>query len=241
MTHTLPDYSTRYKMTTIFGNIDDAELAARLGSPVTFDRRGNVVWMDDFENTLNKWGAEGNGVGNSQAVNITRARNKTTSVLLTCGSTVAVSSRIFKWLILPVETSIGTEISFSLGDDLDHFDFILRIYDGSNHSYCWLQIDFANSKITYYNDVGGFTDLITGITWDTTFKTWYTIKMVCDYATGKYVRMIFGNKTVDMSTIPMRVLNSGTYPQMRLYLTAYGTAATNATMYLDDFILTQNE
>lgn len=34
---------------------DMSELAARLGSPATFDRRGEVVWMDDFEDGL-KWG-----------------------------------------------------------------------------------------------------------------------------------------------------------------------------------------
>ena len=40
---------------TNFGDpVSNAELAARLGSPDTFDRRGDVLWMDDFESGL-KW------------------------------------------------------------------------------------------------------------------------------------------------------------------------------------------
>ena len=49
MVHTLPDYSTKYRMTNVFGNIDHSELAARLGSPSTFDRRGNIIFMDSTQ------------------------------------------------------------------------------------------------------------------------------------------------------------------------------------------------
>ncbi|GAH58675.1 unnamed protein product, partial [marine sediment metagenome] len=49
MVHTLPDYSTKYKMTNLFGNLDNSELAARIKPLSMLDRAGHLIWYDDFE------------------------------------------------------------------------------------------------------------------------------------------------------------------------------------------------
>lgn len=51
----IPDWGGTYTNTFFQPLFDHGELAARLGSLVTFDRRGALVWLDSFESGLGGW------------------------------------------------------------------------------------------------------------------------------------------------------------------------------------------
>ena len=55
MAHGAPDWFGTTPQGMVHRVADLAELAARLGSPDVFDRRGNVLFMDSFENGQNNW------------------------------------------------------------------------------------------------------------------------------------------------------------------------------------------
>jgi len=241
MTHTHPDYSTKQKMATIYGEVNNAELAARIWSINTFDRRGHVVWMDDFEHGLEKWLSVGAGLGNTQTITADRARNGDSSAKLVCGSTLVQSAGLHKRMMLPVASALGFECSFSLQEDLDYITLSLNSYDGTNLSSGQIMIDYTNNRIRYLNAAGGQTDLITAITWNNLDDMFYTIKFVCDYTAIEYVRFIFGNTTVDMAGVGMSVAANATYPRLDIFIDAIGDAAKNAEFYVDDVIITQNE
>jgi hypothetical protein len=241
MVHTLQDYTTKYKLATIFSHIDEAELAARLGSIITFDRRGNVIWMDDFESGVAKWNLSGNGTGNTQLISTTRARNGSNSLALTCGSDLGVYSRMIKYLEPPVNSSIGFEFSFSIDANITKIEAIARFYDGTYNRYGYFKIDVTNAKIQYMNSAAGWVDLLVGISWITNTSYFYTIKMVCDFLNDTYLRVVLRDKTYDLSSVELRKVASATYPRFELEITAYGTAVTNAVAYIDDIIFTQNE
>ena len=69
MAHTLPPWTSKYKLTEVFSGIDVNELAVRLGSPVNLDRRGNIVFIDDVEHALRKWEVSTTGDRGSCNVN----------------------------------------------------------------------------------------------------------------------------------------------------------------------------
>ena len=73
MVHTLPDYTTKYKTAIVFGNLDHAELAARLGSIDIYDRRGAVIDLDNFEAPYMRWIGETLGGGGN--VTLTTEKN----------------------------------------------------------------------------------------------------------------------------------------------------------------------
>jgi len=50
--HGAPDWWGTEQTSTVHLVQDVGELAARLGSIVTFDRRGNVIWLTSFEDGL---------------------------------------------------------------------------------------------------------------------------------------------------------------------------------------------
>lgn len=51
----MPDWGEYSPQEVVSKLLDNAELAARLGSPVLFDRRGTVIFMDDFNCGVNHW------------------------------------------------------------------------------------------------------------------------------------------------------------------------------------------
>ncbi|GAI56753.1 unnamed protein product, partial [marine sediment metagenome] len=55
MAHGQPDFGMYQIAKTIYRLADMGELAVRLGSIVTHDRRGDVIWMDNFDSGIAKW------------------------------------------------------------------------------------------------------------------------------------------------------------------------------------------
>ena len=51
----LPDYGMYAALENMGNLVDYGELATRLGSIVSFNREGNVIFWDDFEKTPIKW------------------------------------------------------------------------------------------------------------------------------------------------------------------------------------------
>ncbi|MFH1593720.1 MAG: hypothetical protein ABID09_03365, partial [Candidatus Omnitrophota bacterium] len=95
MAHTNPDYTSKGKLNTITASTDNAELAVRLGSVVTFDRRGNVIFIDDFEGATLFWTTGGAGVGNVEALTAAWGKSGSQSCELTAGAGAAGQARIY--------------------------------------------------------------------------------------------------------------------------------------------------
>ena len=55
MAHGARDFGIYAPKETIVTIEDLGELAVRLGSPVNYDRKGDVVWVDGFEDGIDKW------------------------------------------------------------------------------------------------------------------------------------------------------------------------------------------
>lgn len=242
MVHTLPDYTTKYKMTTIFGQIDTGELAARLGSPVTFDRRGHILFYDDFEDLLGKWNTGTHGDGASVAISTAAAATKSSSVKLTTGSTGQFMARMFIYRALPVLGKLGFEVSFTFDDDMDNIVLHATIRSGVSIFSPRIELDHTNNKIEYYDSGGIYQDLITSVSWQHETYNWAALKFVVDYTNEKYTRLIFRDTQTPMSSYAMRRTELGGNEQrVDFGITATGTTGNNAVLYVDNVIITQNE
>src|SRR3990167_1185649 len=147
MTRSYPDWGRSAPVATVAPLADLGELAARLGSINTYDRRGNVAWLDDFEATLNKWGTGGDGTGNAVAISTSRARHGAQSVKLTTGSTGAKESEIFHPEAYPVLGKYGIEYSFVLGSSALYQDVILVHYNGANSYIYQIRYDKGANQL----------------------------------------------------------------------------------------------
>lgn len=241
MVHTLPDYTTKHRMATIFGQIDQGELAARLGSINTFDRRGNVSWMDDFESGVGKWNKSGDGAGYDVTASDVTARNGKYSLLLTCGSSGAMTAQAQSRFMPPLFEKIGYEFHFWMDANITNMFFRPTIVYGGAYYTAGFNFDEDNNKIQYWNSANTWTDILTDVNWYHAMPHWYDFKFVVDYATGKYVRALLGQTSLTVSGIDVRSGTTAGADTLNHLIDATGAWGVNGKCYIDDVIVTQNE
>lgn len=222
------------------GQITLPELAARLGSIHTFDRRGEVLWYDDFESNLNKWEVTLNGTRAAAGLSNSYARSGALSCKLTSGSGINDSAQIAKYLPYKTTGRIGFEVSWIRNANLA-YNFSLYLYNGTNYSLGLLAYGPTAKTITLLYG----TIYSVAITTDQpTFANAYlfnTIKLVCDFTTKKYVRLIFNNVVYDISQYTMRTVASASAPHIEAIIMPTTDVASNQACYVDDAIITENE
>lgn len=206
----------------------------------TYDRKGTIIWYDNFEDVFNKWETDGSGTGNSVDITSDAALYHDSSCMLACGSTANLYSLIKKSLSLPADGNIGLQLSYSIDAAFTKLEIYINKYTGTQLKIGGLQIDRTNNRLQYIGDSGSWVTLETDL--DFLFGTtrWYTAKMVLNFDTNKYVRILHRDKTFSLDN-NLRVLSSSFPSCTNIQVKATGTAAFNAKVYVDNVILTQYE
>lgn len=234
-----PDFGAQAPRTTVGGLSDMGELAARLDSPVTFDRRGDVIWLDNFEGTEGMWELFGVGGDNAQELSGDTARSGMCSLKLTTGNTTGNTARMIGYLPYPVLSKIGIEISFTMNGSLSQYLWRYRLYDGTNYYQAQLRYN-STTKVWDIDDNGTWRTIRTeGLL--STLYLFNTVKMVIDFVANKYVRLILNESEYDISAYSLVETASGTASHIRARIEITTGVNFNHSAYFDDFIVTQNE
>jgi len=241
MAHGSPDWGASRPVTTIYQLSDLGELAARLGSIVTFDRRGDVVWLDDFEDNIEKWDYTTLGTGAAVALSTDKARNGAKSCKLTCGNTIGNITYIYRTIGAPiVATKIGAEVSMIL-DPFIMIYFYIEVYKPPTAYRVTIRYNPIDNVLQYQNLAGGYEDLLVGLDLQGG-NSWHTLKIVGDFSsTGQYDRVLLNNLTPDVAGVASYQFATAVEDQLRVVIMASSLTAANRSMYVDDVIITQNE
>ncbi|MCK4815310.1 hypothetical protein KA005_06035 [bacterium] len=228
----------------MFGNrtyVGAGELAARLGSINTFERRGNVMLMDNFEESTLKWVPLGTGTGNTQLRSNITAQKGSYSVKLTTGNAEDNYSAITCYTYMPIKKRIGAEISFALGSEIKKFYLRFRAFDGTYLFQCDALYEPQASVFYVYDDVGQWQSVVASLSLKEYDFLFHTLKMVFDLDTEKWIRTVIDNVKYDISTIGLWKHNQPTTPYARSEIQVYNNSVGNHYAYVDNFIITQNE
>lgn len=243
----LPDYAALKPVGTVpigpvYTSTDIAELAARLGSIVTFDRRGNVLWFEDFENTLGAWTTHYSGIGGSVALSTTRARSGSFSAKLVTGNVTGNEVWISRSFPLPSSDRLGFEVSFTIVEQMATIKFQIKI-DAINGNAYWLAIQYTYAtKKLEYQGIDWEWHTIQEILMGSSYSWFHTMKLVFDQHSGKYTRLIWDNAEFDLSTISYSCdVGGGALPKVTVWIEGVTASDLNVPMYIDDVIVTQNE
>lgn len=241
MVHTLPPWTTKYKMVKIFGQIDSGELAARLGSINTFDRRGNVSWYDDFESSTLKWCNSPVGAGGTGALSTTHARNGNQSFKMVTDTVSGRGRRLLKRLPSPTNANIGLELHIATEHQVWTLEAEVEVQDTEGiqaMTVRWveetnlLQVKDENSD---WQTVATLGNKINDV------YLFYTIKIVADFEAKTYKRLMFNDTEYNISNIRVKD-TAGPYLDILCTKIAVTTNQDSAkTCYIDDVIITQNE
>lgn len=241
MPHGNRDYFTSIPMSTVYSMIDLAELAARIGSIVTFDRRGNVVWLDGFEEGIAQWERLGSGADWKVDISTDRAFSGGYSCILKPHSGGSLYAAIERAHYALPKGKIGLELAFSLSLYLSVFALYCVIYQGGKQyvfkiKYVWDDLAW------YYLDVNNvYQKLLDGDDLATDDILWCRCKMVFNTEKGEYVRFLLNDKVYDMSGIDGPVANIDHRSLILLGIEVFGESGQSPSNYVDNIILTINE
>jgi len=228
-------------MAKIFGQIDSGELAARLGSINTFDRRGNVLWMDDFEGASLNWQSTTLGVGAGVTLSTAYKLTGSQSCKLTTANTVNATADIYRYLSFPVLSKIGWEMAFTSDVDFDYLTWTMNLFSGTYWSTANIKYDNSEKKI-YYGDSGGeWQDIAVVEELDDGPHLFNIIKLVADFNLRYYTRLILNDVEYPLSSYVMRHVESDIRPRLYIDYTIRTGVAANTSSYVDNVIITQNE
>ena len=239
-----PDYT---RVTGLVDNYDEfaqnypvgiGDGAARLGSIKTYDMRGRVWWMDDFEAAVLKWRPDTLGTGGSQGLTTDYARNGNQSVKIVTSTGTLRSSGIIRYLSRTRREIIGMECHVAIAANFGSMILACQIRDGTNRTYMGMRIDEAANEVQYRNESGGWTD--TGfIPCLSGFEDhFHDVKMVCDYKTDEWIRVMYDHQELALDREAMDTVPNTASCNLIPAIYAMGDGSNNVNTYVDDVIMT---
>ncbi len=220
---------------------DMGELAARLGSIVTFDRRGDIILLDDFEDPLMKWNLSGEALGFAGRLDQTGAKTGSQCLKITSPAdtdkNVAANRRI-DYVGAP---RLGQEVSFSRLSSVGYIENRMDVFTGSRKVEFRLKYDQDAGTLSYYDVDGAWQVLASGLTLAVASFYYWTWKLVGDATEEKYARALLGSREHDLSSIAAKASDDTTEASVLVFITSASVNAEARSVLYDHYILTMNE
>lgn len=241
MVHTSPDYSSKAKIERSYGQVDNGELAARLGSINTIDRRGTIIWYDDFEYLgASKWTITADTIGTA-TFTVARVWMGNSAMKVVTAAVANDTVTMTKPFSLPHEGTIGVELMTNISGASGYIELYLQCYTGALYHFPAIRYNQFLNTLEYFNDALAWVDVPLNQSFDPGNLQWLYMKLVVDWTTGYYVRCLLGSEEFDLSAIPMYQAANATLPRMDAGMLVKTLAAGVVTCYIDNVIVTQNE
>ncbi len=241
MAHGTPDWGVTAGAVTVYQMTDLGELAARLGSINTFDRRGDVILLDDFEDGFHRWTWEGSGSGLGAHLSTFKSRSGRYSLLLTAGSDENHWIYAYRHVFFSPLTALGAEFSFVLPAGFETLTLEMRVNTGTRRLVGYLRWDDPTDALQYRDSAAAYVPLASLPYPSTVTGHLHTWKLVIDTEAEEYVRALLNSQEFPLSGIALWAEDDDSYPLFRFRIRLFGRAGQNDYVFVDDVILTQNE
>lgn len=235
-----PDYGAYAAGDLVSLTADVAELAARLDSLMVFDRRGKMVYSDDFESPVLRW-LTGITLGSKVEFDWTYPKSGAQCVKLTPKAAANSIAEISKEIGVITSQRLGLELGFANPSTELSFYIELAYFDGTDFYRGSIKLDFSANKVYLRTGGGVWTEYAAILAFYNAGYSYYPFKIVVDFETKKYVRAMLQGLWYDLSAYDIAIM-AGAGAQ-RLQQTAHATNETGVagSVYVDDVIFTQEE
>ena len=220
---------------------DLGEQAVRLGSPVTFDRRGEVVWYDVCDRGLSPYFITGSGTGNLVRVNTLGSLHGGYVLQMHAGSDAGHLSQIEKHITKQGMLRAGLEVASWLPVGGERFVVTIQRTTGTREFTAKVGLNYANQTLELWtaacewesiDDIGVFED---------NYGVYHHLKLAVDFESGYFMRMLYDDRRYDLSNYGLRVTDDTTIAMYRAIIKFVGLSGQNNDAYVGHVILTGNE
>lgn len=241
MVHGLPDGALSGKSTIVYALHDMAELAARLGSPVVWDRLGSVLYQTDFREGMGMFHSGYGGTDGGIALVTGYSRQGAYSVQLRAPDEADKAAHLQIALPFQDPSKVGFEFSFSVATGTSYIAIYAGWDDGVNEYRARVRYDHVNSKLQYSTAPLTWADWQLGVALREDIRPEHTMKLVMDMAKAEFVCLMVDADVYSMSGIEPYTVDSLFPPYWYFYIRHYGVVNLNPPIYIDSVIVTQNE
>lgn len=226
-----------------FTSTDVGELAARLGSSVTFDRRGNVIFFDLLEENLVKWNIQA-ALGGSIVISTEASKRGSASAKFTTPNLADQNTALQKFLSLPILSNIGFEFSWMGGLDVSVIRLSAFFSDAERTCEFAVLYTIATEILSLWVSEppgGTLRNLTPPVIVQADIFSPNTLKLVVNWPNARYERLLINDREFDISSYECPTAGGTATHRLIIRVEAYTGVVSNAIMYVSDFILTQNE
>lgn len=218
----------------------NSELAARLGSPVAYDWRGQVLTYNTFENGRENLYPILYGAGASVAIDVDYALTGGYCLKMLGGSDGTMKATVQGIVGRNPSSRIGVTVAFSPVLNPDYFTVFLRVRDQSTRYIGGLKYDPGGYDLYYYDENAAWQRI--GAYYHVPYPYAYSfMKLVIDIDTGDYVRALFQGSEVDLSAYALDTDASGYNDSVEVLIEVVSTSGNNHGFRFDHYVITVNE
>ena len=208
---------------------------------LTYDRKGDVIWWDDFEDGINKWGYAPPNYPYIPPLSLHTAREGGQSLMLRADPDTGVYNMIWKYIPTLQPAPYGFEFSYAVSSYAHQVKQELFYFDGTTLWLAKIYYDQPTNTFYYLNSSNEYVALTPSLELYADWRAFHTQKLVINPGSGKYVKLIVNGYTFDMSTISL--YNYASSEAAHLYISIWNTAtgAAKADIYIDHVVVTSSE
>jgi len=220
---------------------DLGEHAVRVGSPVVYDRRGEMVYANNGDTGLSGLMVFLAGTG---AAVIPTAEFSLTSgygLKFIAGSTDSNKAQIVKTNVAPEVSSMGLEVALALLTAWYQVQINLVVYSTDWVRVARVRIRDTEEDVAIKDSDGNYYSIIDTGELDDSWGVFHHLKLVVDFDTGKWDRIMFDEVETDISTYTLEASGASTFRAIQWDVGLYGREGYNDEMVVGRVVLTANE
>ncbi len=241
MAHGTPDWGFGKQDIVHVLSEDLAELAARLGSIHIYDRRGYILWTDDFNHGPFAWRTRKDGTDASVELTTSYPKWPPYCLNLVAGKDGSRFAEVIKYLPPIASDTIGVEMAIAFQSSFDKLRIVIELHDATQIHRGRIEINDTDQKIYYLDENNDNQELGDLPNLYEAYSAYYNLKLVVNLSTNHYLRFLFGSASYDLSAYPLRVEGDPSDPHINITTTLYARSGQNDSCNLDGVIITQNE
>jgi len=222
-------------------SIGNAELAARLGSPITFERSGSTQLMETFESGTQRWNFAVSGADPEYGLSAAVSSHGGYALRLVGGSTADYYCLAQMKQHMVHQGKIGMSCKFCIPGACESTCMYLILYDGAYVHEARVRYRAVDHKLDVYCLTTGWTEVDAALGMASEDWAWNQWKFVIDPDTYHYVRVLFNNQLIDVSDREYYHNDSLAGSKMWIKIYVYSRDGENDVLYVDDVILTAAE
>jgi len=234
-----PDLESIWGTRATVGN---AELAARLGSPVRYERRGDLYFLDSFECGLNKCVLYAVGTGGSLDLVTAPARTGGYACKITTATgEINFAAPEYRFPLIAYNKKMGAEFHWAYGDDITHVILQLAVQSPNTLSVVGIRLRLSDGLIEYLNSTGNWASTGHNYIVEIRDNLFHALKLVFDPPNAHYLRLYLDGQEFDLSSFYGQAVAYAANPSVALRPGFQGWADHAGYGYIDDVIFTLNE